>query len=330
MKISLSKGSSREPQNLLNRKYQEYRKNWPIFLMLVPGIVYFIIFCYVPLYGVTIAFKDYKLLDGIMKSPWAGLKYFKMAFASNDFWNSFSNTMIISLLKLAFSFPAPILLALLLNEVKNMAFKKVVQTISYMPHFLSWVVLSGVIISFLSPSTGPVNLLLRALGHDPIFFVADNNWFRPVLVISSIWKEIGWSTIVYLAALNSVDMELYEAARIDGAGVWRIFIYVILPTSKPALATIALFHGVSQWNDFMTAKLYITEKALYPLQMKLYEIIVQQQMATMTNPTSVTVTTTAKGIQLATIIVTTLPIIIIYPLLQKHFVTGMMLGAVKE
>lgn len=249
MKISLSKGSSREPQNLLSRKYQEYRKNWPIFLMLVPGIVYFIIFCYVPLYGVTIAFKDYKLLDGIMKSPWAGLKYFKMAFASNDFWNSFSNTMIISLLKLAFSFPAPILLALLLNEVKNMAFKKVVQTISYMPHFLSWVVLSGVIISFLSPSTGPVNLLLRALGHDPIFFVADNNWFRPVLVISSIWKEIGWSTIVYLAALNSVDMELYEAAKIDGAGKIKQTLHITLPSIMPAITVMFIFAVGAIVND---------------------------------------------------------------------------------
>ncbi len=249
MKISLSKGSSREPQNLLSRKCQEYRKNWPIFLMLVPGIVYFIIFCYVPLYGVTIAFKDYKLLDGIMKSPWAGLKYFKMAFASNDFWNSFSNTMIISLLKLAFSFPAPILLALLLNEVKNMAFKKVVQTISYMPHFLSWVVLSGVIISFLSPSTGPVNLLLRALGHDPIFFVADNNWFRPVLVISSIWKEIGWSTIVYLAALNSVDMELYEAAKIDGAGKIKQTLHITLPSIMPAITVMFIFAVGAIVND---------------------------------------------------------------------------------
>ncbi len=249
MKISLSKGSSREPQSILSRKYQEYRKNWPIFLMLVPGIIYFIVFCYVPLYGVTIAFKDYKLLDGIMKSPWAGLKYFKMAFASNDFWNSFSNTMIISLLKLAFSFPAPILLALLLNEVKNMAFKKVVQTISYMPHFLSWVVLSGVIISFLSPSTGPVNLLLRALGRDPIFFVADNNWFRPVLVISSIWKEIGWSTIVYLAALNSVDMELYEAAKIDGAGKIKQTLHITLPSIMPAITVMFIFAVGAIVND---------------------------------------------------------------------------------
>ena len=263
MKISLSKGSSREPQNLLSRKYQEYRKNWPIFLMLVPGIVYFIIFCYVPLYGVTIAFKDYKLLDGIMKSPWAGLKYFKMAFASNDFWNSFSNTMIISLLKLAFSFPAPILLALLLNEVKNMAFKKVVQTISYMPHFLSWVVLSGVIISFLSPSTGPVNLLLRALGHDPIFFVADNNWFRPVLVISSIWKEIGWSTIVYLAALNSVDMELYEAAKIDGAGKIKQTLHITLPSIMPAITVMFIFAVGAIVNDDFDQIFNIYNPAVY-------------------------------------------------------------------
>ena len=136
--------------------------------------------------------------------------------------------------------------------------------------------------------------------------------------------------LILMNFFRQVPSSLEEAAQIDGAGIWRVFAKIILPTSKPALATIALFHGVSQWNDFMTAKLYVTEKVLYPLQMKLYEIIVQQQMATMTNPTSVTVATTTKGIQLATIIVTTLPIVIIYPLLQKHFVSGMMLGAVKE
>ena len=177
----------------------------------------------------------------------------------------------------------------------------------------------GVITMFFSGGIIPTYLLIKSLG------MLNSFW---VYIIPALFSY--YDMIILMNFFRQVPESLEEAARIDGAGVWRIFIYVILPTSKPALATIALFHGVSQWNDFMTAKLYITEKALYPLQMKLYEIIVQQQMATMTNPTSVTVTATAKGIQLATIIVTTLPIIIIYPLLQKHFVTGMMLGAVKE
>lgn len=238
-----------KPSGRLKTNLMEYKKNWPIFLMLVPGLVYFIVFHYIPLYGVTIAFKDYKLLEGILGSDWAGLKYFKMAFASNDFWNSFKNTMIISAMKLVFSFPAPIILALMLNEVRNLRFKKVVQTISYLPHFLSWVVFGGVIISFLSPSTGFVNLIIKALGFEPIYFVADNNWFRPILVITSIWKEIGWGTIVYLAALNGVDMQLYDAATVDGAGKWKQMWVVTLPSIMPAIVIMFIFQVGSIVND---------------------------------------------------------------------------------
>ncbi len=238
-----------KPSGRLKTNLMEYKKNWPIFLMLVPGLVYFIVFHYIPLYGVTIAFKDYKLLEGILGSDWAGLKYFKMTFASNDFWNSFKNTMIISAMKLVFSFPAPIILALMLNEVRNLRFKKVVQTISYLPHFLSWVVFGGVIISFLSPSTGFVNLIIKALGFEPIYFVADNNWFRPILVITSIWKEIGWGTIVYLAALNGVDMQLYDAATVDGAGKWKQMWVVTLPSIMPAIVIMFIFQVGSIVND---------------------------------------------------------------------------------
>ena len=247
MKTKAVKNS--DTQSIINRKILDYKRNWSVFILLVPGIIYYIVFCYVPLYGVTIAFKDYSLTKGVIGSSWAGFKYFKMAFASNDFWNAFANTFIISFLKLIFSFPAPILLALLLNEVTNMPFKKVVQTISYMPHFLSWVVLSGVIISFLSPSGGPVNLILRQLGHEPIFFVADNKWFRPLLVVSSIWKEIGWSSIVYLAALNSVDVALYDAAKIDGAGKFKQILHVTLPSIRSAITVMFIFAVGAIVND---------------------------------------------------------------------------------
>lgn len=247
MKTKAVKNS--DTQSIINRKILDYKRNWSVFILLVPGIIYYIVFCYVPLYGVTIAFKDYSLTKGVIGSSWAGLKYFKMAFGSNDFWNAFANTFIISFLKLIFSFPAPILLALLLNEVTNMPFKKVVQTISYMPHFLSWVVLSGVIISFLSPSGGPVNLILRQLGHEPIFFVADNKWFRPLLVVSSIWKEIGWSSIVYLAALNSVDVALYDAAKIDGAGKFKQILHVTLPSIRSAITVMFIFAVGAIVND---------------------------------------------------------------------------------
>lgn len=247
MKTKAVKNS--DTQSIINRKILDYKRNWSVFILLVPGIIYYIVFCYVPLYGVTIAFKDYSLTKGVIGSSWAGFKYFKMAFASNDFWNAFANTFIISFLKLIFSFPAPILLALLLNEVTNMPFKKVVQTISYMPHFLSWVVLSGVIISFLSPSGGPVNLILRQLGHEPIFFVADNKWFRPLLVVSSIWKEIGWSSIVYLAALNSVDVALYDASKIDGAGKFKQILHVTLPSIRSAITVMFIFAVGAIVND---------------------------------------------------------------------------------
>lgn len=177
----------------------------------------------------------------------------------------------------------------------------------------------GVITMFFSGGIIPTYMLIKSLG------LLNSFW---VYIIPALFSY--YDMIILMIFFKQVPDSLEESARIDGAGVWRVFGAIILPLSKPALATIALYHGVSQWNDFMTTKLYITKKVLYPLMMKLYEIIVQQQLATMANNTSYVVTTSTKGIQLATIVVTTLPIVIIYPMLQKHFVTGMMLGAVKE
>ncbi len=177
----------------------------------------------------------------------------------------------------------------------------------------------GVITMFFSGGIIPTYLLIKSLG-------LLNNFL--VYIIPALFSY--YDMVVLMNFFRQVPDSLEEAAMIDGAGTWRVFLSIVLPVSKPALATIALFHGVSQWNDFMTAKLYVTKEYLYPLQMKLYEIIVQQQTSSMANPTSVTIATTSKGIQLATIVVTTLPIIIIYPMLQKHFMAGMMLGAVKE
>lgn len=177
----------------------------------------------------------------------------------------------------------------------------------------------GVITMFFSGGMIPTYLLIKSLGMLDSFMV---------YIIPALFSY--YDMVILMNFFRQVPASLEESAKIDGAGTWRIFGTIILPLSKPSLATIALFHGVSQWNDFMTAKLYITNKALYPLQMKLYEIIVQQQLSTMRNPTGVVVDSTARGVQLATIVVTTVPILLIYPLLQKHFVSGMMLGAVKE
>lgn len=177
----------------------------------------------------------------------------------------------------------------------------------------------GVITMFFSGGMIPTYLLIKSLG------LLDNFM---VYIIPALFSY--YDMVILMNFFRQVPGSLEESAKIDGAGTWRIFLTIILPLSKPSLATIALFHGVSQWNDFMTAKLYVTKQALYPLQMKLYEIIVQQQLSSMRNPTGVVVESTARGVQLATIVVTTVPILLIYPLLQKHFVSGMMLGAVKE
>lgn len=177
----------------------------------------------------------------------------------------------------------------------------------------------GVITMFFSGGMIPTYLLIKSLGMLDKFIV---------YIIPALFSY--YDMVILMNFFRQLPSSLEESAKIDGAGVWRIFFSIILPLSKPSLATIALFHGVSQWNDFMTAKLYIVNENLYPLQMKLYEIIVQSQTSSMQNPTGVVIPTTSRGIQLATIVVTTVPILLIYPLLQKHFVSGMMVGAVKE
>ena len=201
-----------------------------MYAMLIGAFAYYILFHYMPIYGITIAFKDFRIVDGLLHSPWVGFKYFReVLFETPMFWTAFNNTIIISTFKLIVNFPAPIILALLMNEIKNLKFKKVSQTISYLPHFISWVVLAGIFRSILSPSSGLVNVAIKALGGNPIFFVGSNEWFRTVLVFTSTFKGVGWSTIIYLAALSNVNIELYEAAAIDGAGRIRQTMMVTLP-----------------------------------------------------------------------------------------------------
>jgi putative aldouronate transport system permease protein len=208
--------------------------------MFLPGLAYYVLFHYVPIYGVQIAFRDYFFLKGIWGSPWVGWENFRDAFALGSFWEVFRNTLVISTLKLLFGFPAPIILAILLNELRSIRFKRVAQTISYLPHFLSWVVLGGLFKQLLSPSFGPVNAVIAAAGLKPVYFLADAATFRGVLVITSVWKEIGWGSIIYLAALAGVDPELYEAAVIDGASRWHRIRYVTLPSLAPVITIMLL------------------------------------------------------------------------------------------
>jgi putative aldouronate transport system permease protein len=214
-------------------------------VLFLPGILYFVIFRYVPIYGLVIAFKDYNFFDGIMGSPWVGFEVFKEMFATRGFWEVFKNTVTISVLQFAFGFPAPIIFALLLNEVGAFRAKKIFQTISYLPHFVSWVILAGLFTQFLSPSTGPINMLLQSLGIRSVYFMASSRWFVPVLILTEVWKSIGWGSIIYLAAISGIDTEMYEAASIDGAGRWVKMRFITLPSLAPVI-TIMLILAIGK------------------------------------------------------------------------------------
>ena len=219
------------------------------YIMLIPGILFFLVFCYGPMYGLVIAFQDFYPLRGISGSDFVGLKHFRELFTNPFFLSVLRNTLIISFYKLLICFPAPIIFCLALNEIKSHGFKKVVQSISYLPHFISWVVVSGIFLEFLSPSRGPINIILKNLGFEPIFFVADPRYFRAVLVITDMWKSVGWGSIVYLAAITNVDPALYEAAEMDGAGRIKQIIHVTLPAIMPIITVMFIMESGKILND---------------------------------------------------------------------------------
>lgn len=219
------------------------------YIMLIPGILFFLVFCYGPMYGLVIAFQDFYPLRGISGSDFVGLKHFRELFTNPFFLSVLRNTLIISFYKLLICFPAPIIFCLALNEIKSHGFKKAVQSISYLPHFISWVVVSGIFLEFLSPSRGPINILLKELGFEPIFFVADPRYFRAVLVITDMWKSVGWGSIVYLAAITNVDPALYEAAEMDGAGRIKQILHVTLPSIMPIITVMFIMESGKILND---------------------------------------------------------------------------------
>jgi putative aldouronate transport system permease protein len=225
------------------RKPNVFAQIWrhrTLMLMFLPGFAFVLLFNYGPIYGVQIAFKDYNISKGIWGSEWVGLKHFISFFTVPDNLRLLKNTIVISVLKLVFSFPMPIILAIMINEIGNRSFKRVVQTISYLPHFISWVIIAGIVTAVLSPSTGVVNVIIKALGGRPIYFMTNSTWFRPVLVISNIWKEIGWSSVIYLAALSGVDPQLYEAAMIDGSTRMQRVRHITLPSILSVVAIILI------------------------------------------------------------------------------------------
>lgn len=205
------------------------RQHWTLYIFLSFGIAWLIVFAYYPMYGAQIAFKDYKYNLGFAGSPWVGMKHFRAFINDFDFFLVVKNTLVINLLKLALCFPAPIILALLINEVQSSRFKKTVQTMSYLPHFVSWVVVVSIMNAIFSPYGGVINNLRKNMGLETIFFMGRREYFYPMVILSDIWKGAGWGSIIYLAALTGISPELYEAARIDGAGRFACVFHVTLP-----------------------------------------------------------------------------------------------------
>lgn len=213
------------------RIVDEFKRNYILYILAIPVVVYFLLFCYLPMFGLVIAFKDYSLFLGPIDSPWAemnGFYNFYRFFNHPDFWVIIKNTLIISFYEIIFSFPAPIIFALMLNEIKNLRYKKVIQTITYLPHFISMVVICGMITQFFT-TNGILTSLVHALGGRRTNYMLEPDAFRTIFVGSGIWQGVGWGSIIYISALSSIDQELYEAAVIDGAGKWKQLLHITLP-----------------------------------------------------------------------------------------------------
>jgi putative aldouronate transport system permease protein len=281
--LVLARPFARAVKTSMQRKRQSrWLREWPLHVMILPGLLLIIVYHYVPMAGVIIAFEKFIPTKGIFGSQWVGWDNFKYVMLLPDTGRILWNTVYIAALKMIAGFIMPILTALLLNEVKNTIFKRSCQTLIYLPHFLSWVILGGILIDILSPSSGLVNQILKAFGMQPIFFLGDNKWFPSVLVISEVWKEFGFSTIVYLAALTGVNPALYEAAELDGAGRWKQTLHITLPGIMPIvvlLGTLSLGNvlnaGFDQVFNLYNPQVYqsgdILDTFIYRMGMQQYQ-----------------------------------------------------------
>jgi putative aldouronate transport system permease protein len=232
-------GKAQNASRLLRKqRFQKARRMKMLYLLLLLPIVLVVIFHYLPMYGMLIAFKDYRWGWGVLKSPWNNFEHFKIFFSSPFFGRVLFNTIYISLLRILFGFPAPILLALLVNEINNNTLKKTLQTVSYLPHFMSWVVLASIISEFFSPTRGPVGYVYTLLGIEPVNWLNNPDMFRSLLIVTGIWKEVGWGAIIYLAALSSIDPSLYENAVVDGANRFQRARHITLPSLIPIMTIL--------------------------------------------------------------------------------------------
>lgn len=255
--IKLKKKLEKERKYTVENIKKDFRRNYSIYLILAPIIIYYILFNYAPMYGAVIAFKDYTPAKGILGSPWAGMKYFIQFFSSEYFWQTFRNTFIISIYSIIFCFPAPIILALLLNEVRCSWFKRSVQTLSYLPHFISMVVICGLIRIFVA-SNGLISQIGSFFGIPPTNLLMRKECFRAIYIISELWQGIGWDSIIYLAALAGVDRELYDAAVVDGAGRFKQTLHITIPGIMPTIAVLVVLRmgGILSANGEKVILLY--------------------------------------------------------------------------
>lgn len=239
---------------------KKIHKNYQLYLFLLPAIIYIAVFLYAPMYGILIAFKDYKVKLGILHSPWVGLRNFMVFFNSYSFGLTIKNTLILSFYKLIAGFPLPIILAILLHHLPSKRYKKTVQMVSYAPYFISTVVLVGMINILLAPDTGIMNVILQYFGIDSIFFMGKPELFRHIYVWSDVWKSVGWGCVIYIAALSGVDPTYYEAAIVDGATLWQRIRYIDLPSIMPT-AIILLILAVGQTMNIGFEKVYLMQNS---------------------------------------------------------------------
>lgn len=238
------------------KRMNNLRKYKVLYLISLPGIIFFIVFKYLPLAGSVMAFQNYNIFKGFSGSPWVGLDQFRRMFTYPEFLRIFENTVLIGLYDMVFAFPIPIIFALLLNEVRKAVYKRILQTVVYLPHFLSWIIIGGIMIGILSPTTGIINQILNSFGFDPIYFLGEESYIRSILVGTGIWKDSGWGTIIYLAALASVNPELYEAAKIDGANRWKQTLSITIPTILPTITIMFLLH-IGNFLDFGFERVFV-------------------------------------------------------------------------
>ena len=316
---------------------ERFWKQKNLFILLIPSLVWVILICYAPMTGLYMSFINYTpqgsgYFADMANSQFVGLDWFKYFF-STDFTKIMRNTLATSLLTLLFSFPLPIILALCLNEVRNQKAKKFVQTASYIPYFISWVIAANIFLTFLS-SDGVINNLLKFLGltDESILFFQKGPYFWWIIAIANAWKVLGYNAIIYMAAISGISHDMYEAADVDGASEMLNFFKLLLPVSMPVVAVLALWQFVAMWNSYFDAMIYLNSASKQPLQLVLRSILIQSPPESGMIADIQRTAERAKMAELlkyATIIISSLPLLVMYPFFQKYFDAGIMAGSIK-